>query len=145
VRRGAAPQRRRPLPTRRSTPRSRLHAIPAPPDWPALTDALLARSGGLCEACGLPLPARWQSWDRHHRQTREYGDDSLPNLAALHSTCHVVAPQAVHMRPTWARERGLIVPSWSTSAATGLWLPDGRLVQLTVEGPYKLVMEGGVP
>lgn len=117
--------------------------MPAPPDWKALTAAILDRSGGLCEACGLPLPARWEGWDRHHRQTREYGDDTLPNLVGLHKDCHVVAPQSVHQRVTWARERGLIVPSWSSPKAAGLWLPDGRLVQLTDDGPYRLIMKGG--
>lgn len=113
------------------------------PDWPAITAALFERCGGLCEASGLPLPADWQAWDRHHRQTREYGDDTLPNLVAVRSDWHVNTPQAIHMRPAWAKERGLIVPSWSTPAKAGLWLPDGRLVRLTLEGPYELIMEGG--
>jgi hypothetical protein len=142
VKPSSLPSRRRRLPARRNRPRARLHAVAAPTDWAALTEAILARCDGLCEACGLTLPARWTEWDRHHRQTREYGDDTLPNLVGVHSDCHVVAPHAIHQRPAWARSRGLIVPSWSTPAATGLWLPDGRLVRLTPEGPYELIMEG---
>lgn len=90
----------------------------------------------------MPLPAEWEWWDRHHRQTREYGADTLPNLVGAHSHCHVNEPTSIHMRPEWARERGLIVPSWSDPARAGLWLPDGRLVRLTDEGPYELIMEG---
>jgi hypothetical protein len=126
-------------------------STPAPPDWKALTEAILERSDGLCEVCGLPLPADWTWWDRHHRQTREYGDDTLPNLVGAHSHCHVNEPLSIHMRPAWAQERGLIVPSARPAAArpipaeTGLWLPDGRLVRLTFEGPYDLVMKGGSP
>lgn len=103
-------------------------------DWPALTDVLWARCGGYCEACGYPLPDRW---DRHHRLKRGLGGDTVPNLVALHSSCHVISPSAVHMRPTWARSRGLIVSEYqATPEAVGLWLPDGRLVRLTPEGTY---------
>jgi hypothetical protein len=126
---------------RRPRPRPRLVGVVTLTDWRAVTDALLARCDGLCESCGLPLPTRW---DRHHRRARSAvsGDDSLPNLVALHHDCHVNAPWAVHMRPTWAKAQGLIVPSWQLPGSASLCLPDGRLVYLSQEGPYHVIAEG---
>jgi hypothetical protein len=117
-----------------------LTVVPAPADWTALTETLWARCEGLCEACGLSLPE--DGWDRHHRQSREFGLHAPQNLVALHKDCHVLTPWSVHQRPQWAREQGLIVPSWSTPASSALWLPDGRLVLLTPEGDYSVIMEG---
>lgn len=137
------PTRRKGLPSRRSRPRARLHAVAGPVDWTALTEAILARSDGACEACGLPLPSEWARWDRHHRKLRSQGgEDALTNLVGVHSACHVNEPGSIHMEVDWAKERGLIVRSGASPAATGLWLPDGRLVRLTDAGPYELIMEG---
>jgi hypothetical protein len=135
------------LPPRRRKPRARLHVVTAPPDWSALTEAILARSDGLCEACGLPLPGEWGAWDRHHRKLQSQGgQDVLTNLVGVHSDCHVNQPWSIHMRPTWATAQGLIVPSWVQDPARApLTLPDGRLVLLTDEGPYQLMKEGAKP
>ena len=118
-----------------------LQAVRPRLDWPAITDALLRRCEGRCEACGWSLPADSGEWDRHHRQSRRFADDSLSNLVALHSQCHVIAPWAVHQKVTWARTVGLIVPSWSAPATSSMWLPDGRLVYLTDAGSYHVIEE----
>jgi hypothetical protein len=68
--------------------------------------------------------------DLHHRQRRRGGDHSPANLVALHPACHTVAPEAVHQRPAWARERGLIVRSTEDPATVPLALPSGRRVLL---------------
>jgi 5-methylcytosine-specific restriction endonuclease McrA len=130
--------RRWPAP-RRSGPRRRPRLAGERPDWGSLTEALWARSDGLCESCGLPLPAHESNWHRHHRQRREFGDDTLPNLVALHPECHVLTPWSVHQRPDWAKERGLIVPSWARPESASLELPDGRLVMLTKSGRYQTI------
>lgn len=102
---------------------------PPKPGVTAETRAIvLARCGGRCEACGEPLGR--SGVDIHHRQRRRGGDHSPANLVALHPSCHTVAPQAVHQRPAWARERGLIVRSTGDPAATPLTLPSGRRVLL---------------
>jgi hypothetical protein len=110
-------------------------------DWPALTAALLNRCQGLCEACGLPLPADESAWDRHHRQSRRFGDNSISNLVALHSQCHVISRGSVHQRVSWAKDMGLIVPSWQRPETASMWLPDGRLVYLTKFGLYHVIQE----
>lgn len=77
-------------------------------------EVVLERQHGTCLACHAGMHA-----DRahlHHRQRRrELDRDQLwcpCTLVALHPDCHVVAPQAVHQRPSWAREAGLIVAPW---------------------------------
>lgn len=138
------PQRRRGIAARRSRPRTGLRLVQPRADWVALSAAILARSDGACEACGLPLPSPSSRWDRHHRKLRSQGgQDVLTNLVGLHSECHVLQPQSVHQRPEWAKQRGLIVRSQAKPEDVGLWLPDGRLVRLTEEGPYELIMRGG--
>ena len=139
MRRSEPIRRRRP----RRPPRAAGHRVERRADWQTLSELLWARCDGHCEACGGVLRRPHQPYcDRHHRLHRPFGEDAPTNLVMLHPDCHTVAPQAVHMRPTWARSRGLIVPSWSDPATTGLWLPDGRLVQLTDDGNYRVIMEG---
>lgn len=105
-------------------------------DIPAAVRAVvLARCRGLCEACGNPLgdgPVHM-----HHRKRRTKRNHVPCNIVALHPTCHVVAPEAVHQRPAWAAERGLIVHSGGEPATTPLLLPNGDLVLLDpVESTY---------
>lgn len=126
------PRRRRPQPARDAEPAT---------DWPGLREALWARCGGLCEACGCGL-AGPDRFDAHHRQARgQGGRDVLPCLVALHGPCHTVQPYSVHMRPEWARARGLIVRRGADPARVALLLPDGRLVLLDDAGGYVTVME----
>jgi hypothetical protein len=46
--------------------------------------------------------------DIHHRMRRREGGHSLSVCILLCRTDH----EKVHANPTWARERGLIVPTW---------------------------------
>lgn len=63
------------------------------------------RAGGRCDLCGQPLSNA--AFECHHRKKRSQGgDDSLPNLVALHSHCHHVR---VHGQPAWAYDRGFLV------------------------------------
>jgi hypothetical protein len=100
---------------------------------------VLVRSGGRCEACGELLRGRLHM---HHRLRRRDGLHVASNLVSLHPDCHVVAPQAVHQRPTWAKERGLIVPFWAEPAETVLVLSSGRRVLLDDDGNYQPPLDG---
>lgn len=125
ARRAALPRKPKPRAQRRAQP---AEGIPA-----ESRVVVLGRCGGRCEACGHPLLGLVHL---HHRQRRREGNHSPANLVALHPDCHVVAPQAVHQRPTWARQRGLIVPSWETPGDAPLILADGRSVLLGDEACY---------
>lgn len=98
-------------------------------DIPAAVRAVvLARCRGLCEACGKALgdaPVHM-----HHRKKRTRRNHVACNIVALHPTCHVLAPEAVHQRPTWAAERGLIVRAGEDPDTKPLTLPTGRRVLL---------------
>lgn len=99
------------------------------PDWKRLRRILLDRSRGFCESCGFQLNP--EDWAAHHRQLRSHqGAHETNNLVALHHECHNLAPRSVHMRPRWARERGLIVPMAMDPATTPLMLPGGSWVLL---------------
>jgi hypothetical protein len=63
-------------------------------------------------------------------------------VVVLRSICHVITPESVHQRPTWAKSRGLIVPTGMDSATTPLWLPSGRLVLLDPVEPVYLDAPG---
>lgn len=100
---------------------------------PATREAMYVRCGGRCEACGGPLERR--GFHAHHRSKRRSGDHSLANGVATHPLCHVTAPEAIHQRPAWATERGLIVRSGSKPEETPLRLPNGALVLLDQDEP----------
>lgn len=101
------------------------------------------RQHGACAACGDGLhPDRAHL---HHRKRRRDLGHCACNAVLLHDTCHVVAPQAVHQRPTWARARGLIVPSWEDTRSTPIIGRDGR-VWATCDGTYTTTPpEGDMP
>lgn len=96
---------------------------------------VLARSQGKCEACGRDLgngPSHM-----HHRKKRTRLNHTPDNIVVLHPTCHVLAPEAVHQRPAWAAERGLIVRRGGDPATTPLQMADGERVLLDpVEPAY---------
>lgn len=94
----------------------------------AVRVAVLARAAGCCEACGKALGSG--PVHLHHRQKRNGRNHTVENLVALHPTCHVVAPEAVHQRPTWAKSRGLILLAHHFPAEEPLTMPDGRRVLL---------------
>jgi HNH endonuclease len=127
--------RRTPSPAKKATAKK---AKPRDEIPAAVRAVVLARCGGRCEACGESLAEG--PVHMHHRRKRNGRNHTPDNLVALHSTCHVVAPEAVHQRPEWARERGLIVFSGGDPTATPLTLPDGRRVLLDpVEPIYRPV------
>lgn len=76
----------------------------------AVREVIWDRQLGTCLACHTGM--RPDELHAHHRVRRRDLGWCPCNIVALHSDCHVVAPQAVHQRVTWARERGLIVPTW---------------------------------
>jgi len=129
------PKPRTPLPTKRAKPRPKPTTPKAPRE--GITEAtrllVLTRCGSRCEACGKRLV---DAVDMHHRQPRILGRHDPANVVALHPSCHTVAPEAVHQRPEWARERGLIVSRHTDPSGAPLTLPSGRRVLLTVEGGY---------
>lgn len=73
-----------------------------------LRELVVERQGGVCLACHRGLA----ELHLHHRTRRKDLGWCPCNIVGLHPNCHVVAPEAVHQRVTWAREAGLIVPTW---------------------------------
>lgn len=140
-----SPLRQRPArkarPVRQRIPR-KVPGHPVKGVTPETKAVVLARCGGRCEACGRPLNGRA---DFHHRQRRREGRHGPSNVVALHPSCHTVAVEAVHQRPTWAKERGLIVSSWADPAYEVLVLPDGRRVRLDDELASYQPPPDGVP
>lgn len=117
---------------------------PGSDDIPAeVRRVVLARSKGKCEACGNDLGSGPSHM--HHRKKRNRLNHTPCNIVVLHPKCHVVAPEAVHQRPAWAVERGLIVRSGGDPAATPLLLPSGQLVLLDPNEPrYLPAVEDGL-
>lgn len=89
---------------------------------------VLERQYGTCLACHTGMhPAT--AHVHHRKRRRDLAADELwcpCVLVALHPDCHVIAPQAVHQRPAWAVDAGLIVPSHA----------DPRTVPIRHEWPY---------
>lgn len=94
------------------------------------------RQMGVCLACGYGMHP--EQMHAHHRLRRRDLGWCPCNVVGLHSDCHVIAPQAVHQRPEWARERGLIVPSWDDPRA----VPVEHVVPWP--GMLYLLCDGGV-
>jgi hypothetical protein len=96
--------------------------------------AVYSRSKGYCEKCGKQLP---ESWALHHRKLKSRGGkDEVANLVALHHACHNFGTDSVHLNPTQASDKGLMVPSWQAPQECPLTLPDGSIVTLTDDGQY---------
>lgn len=107
-----------------------------------LRELVLERCQGYSELSGLPLDS---SWELHHRRGGGMGGDSHPrrqsvcNVVALLAAEHNMHPDSVHMRPRWARERGLILPRVPGPDGDPLLVPAliaGRWRWLTLEGGY---------
>ena len=81
----------------------------------AVRAVLWERQGGQCASCWTGM--RPDEMHAHHRMRRRDLGWCPCNVVGLHPSCHVVAPEAVHQRPQWARERGLIVPTWTEHPA----------------------------
>ena len=100
-------------------------------DQGALRRVAYGRQHGACAACGHGM--HLERAHLHHRKRRRDLGHCACNTVLLHDTCHVVAPQAVHQRPAWARARGLIVPSWEDTRTVPVRTIDGT-VWLTCDG-----------
>lgn len=96
---------------------------------------VIARCQGLCEGCGHGLDTRARTHFHHRKSRAQGGQNTADNIVALHSTCHVVAPEAVHQRPAWARSHGLIVVRGDDPGSTPLVLGSGRRVLLDSLAP----------
>jgi hypothetical protein len=137
-----APMRRTPtaagskLTARLSAPKSKPKRKTADDIPPAVRAAVLERAAGLCECCGKTLEG--YPTHCHHRIRRNGRNHTLDNLVVLRSICHVITPESVHQRPTWAKSRGLIVPTGMDPATTPLTLPSGKLVLLDPVEPVYL-------
>ena len=109
-------------------------------DIKLLRDLAYARSGGLCERCGIPLA---DSWALHHRKLKSRGgENNLSNLVCLHHSCHNGSTSSVHNNPTKATEDGFMVASWVDPADVPIALDDGSKVLLTEDGFYRKVEDG---
>lgn len=86
----------------------------------AARETVLERQGGMCASCWTGV--RPDEAHAHHRQRRRDLGWCPCNVVILHGDCHVIAPGAVHQRPAWARERGLIVPTWDDPRVVPLWV-----------------------
>lgn len=99
-----------------------------------LRELALLRCGGYCEKCANPLP---ESWALHHRQLKSRGGkDVIENLVALHHGCHNLDTDSVHLNPSEAHDKGLMVGSWQNPHECPITLPSGSIVMLTKEGTY---------
>jgi hypothetical protein len=88
-----------------------------------LTPALIARSGGYCEA-RIPGVCQGEAHHRHHRQVGRFaGSNSLENLLHLDFSCH----DHIHLHPSWSREMGYLVKRTDNPAD----IPWGKLRKIT--------------
>ena len=93
---------------------------------------VLARSSGFCKVCGGVIRDKGAL---HHRKLKSRGGrDEVSNLIYCHHSCHNLADHSIHSNPSWAKERGFMVPSWGDSANTPMFRPDGMLVILGEDG-----------
>jgi hypothetical protein len=119
--------KRSPMRKRKPTPRKREAYRLDPDGWEELTIRLLGRDGTRCAWCGLDLKG---DADRHHRQRRRDGGDTVQNLVLLHHACHMDA----HLHVGRARADGLIVPTWVAPEDAPVRMPGVGWCMLTVEG-----------
>lgn len=100
------------------------------------------RAQGRSDLTGMPL--RRDAWECHHRRPGRMGGTELPdqqslaNQLALAPGEHNMRPDSVHMRPRWATERGLLVPSGrgllSVPHLVPVWWRGREWVYLTPDG-----------
>lgn len=71
-------------------------------------EALAARTGMLCDRCGLGVTVRPSAI--HHRLPRSGGGTwALSNLLLLHSRCHNTHHESVHEQPARSYTHGYLV------------------------------------
>lgn len=128
------PLKRTPLKTKTARPSRKPRRAPDPDRefWQTQRTVLYIRAGGRCEHCGADLNTT--GLEAHHRKLRSQGGGhGVENLAALCPTCH---HDRIHAHPTYAVERGFIVPMRANPCTRALVLHDGRTVRLNTDGTY---------
>jgi hypothetical protein len=101
---------------------------------------VVARAQGYCEACGRPEQA---TMALHHRKLKSRGGkDSASNLIRVHHSCHNMSTGSIHANPSWAEDRGLMVPSWKETTEYPLIGPDGSIVLLQNDGTIITLEKG---
>lgn len=108
----------------------------------AVREVIWERQGGACGSCGTGMHP--EGMHAHHRTRRRDLGWCPCNIIGLHGDCHVIAPEAVHQRVTWARERGLIVPTWDDPRDVPVLLsfPWAAWSMLTCDGLVQLAPAG---
>ena len=75
-------------------------------------DAVMARSGGRCEA-RIPGVCQGRATNLHHRRLRSQGGlNTASNILALCGTGSTGCHGHIHARPEWARERGFLLSAY---------------------------------
>lgn len=123
---GFKPFRRAPLPKQLKRPRMDK----------LLREAILERSDHCCDLCRRRITS--DHWECHHRLRRSQGgEDTLSNLTALHTRCHM----HVHDNVTWSQLRGFLVPSyrdpltWRVYRFGSIWMAPGAEWEVAVPHP----------
>lgn len=127
LRSAAQPMHRARIRPRRSSPRRRTAPKWTRVDWEAANPILMARCGGYCECCGLPLDGQVE---RAHRLKRRDGGDRLSNVLMLHPRCHAWT----HAYPTQAGHLGLILRTHQDPTNVPVFVRAHRWVLLTDDG-----------
>jgi len=112
------------------------------PDWAGIRATLWERSGGRCEATGVPLDP--DTFDVHHRVNKGMGGtrrpwrDDVTNLLALDPIAHNGGPGSVHANRPRSEARGYLLPKLLTypPIVMPIWLHGVRWVFLTGDGRY---------
>lgn len=115
----------RPWPAPSDPLKSTRHQVPD-----VLIDALWARCGGLCEACGQPF--RGVKHPHHRKRRGQGGDDSPGNVILVHPLCH----RRIHSNTGWSYETGFLVKPTQQPGRIRLALHGERWVRLARDGSY---------
>ncbi|UVK58627.1 HNH endonuclease [Microbacterium phage CrazyRich] len=104
---------------------------------------VLLRDAGRCVWCGRP----WGDLlNLHHRLLRSHGTDNSPaNLIAVCGSGTTGCHGAIHAHPDKARQRGHIVPSWSSPVTVPVLTWRGLLLLDDEGGASKHVPAGEAP
>jgi len=98
------------------------------------------RAGDYCEVCGLPAQ---EGMALHHRKLKSRGGkDTVANLLKVHHGCHNLDTNSVHSNPSWAEDRGYMVPSWKDAEEHPIHKPDGSIVLLQNDGSIITLQRG---
>jgi len=98
------------------------------------------RAGDYCEVCGLPAQ---EGMALHHRKLKSRGGkDTVSNLIRVHHGCHNLNTNSIHANPSWAEDKGYMVPSWKDPEEHPIFRPNGAIVLLKNDGSL-ITLQGG--